>query len=309
VTGAAGGPDQDGLERAFRRLLARYPAAHRRMYEEEMLAVLLASAAGRERVGVRATLDLLHGAALAWLRQAARAWAGTTESDALAVVLLLTPPLLLAGAGLGLHEMAWWARSGEYWGFVQTFPQVPAWLAWLAAAWLGLRGRRWPAAVAACAGAALMAWMLTADVFNGLYVGQTAPWVLASALGAVAALASPGARHGLAILGHRRYGVILAGSAVTALSIVVGDHIPGTFVVGWLLPVLVVLACRPGTDTGRRALALLALPGVAYGLSLTALEVNMTERVYWIATSAAVTLWCLLWIFDWRRRQQPLETA
>lgn len=59
------------LERWYRRMLAWYPAEHRRAYGEEMIGVLLASAPqGRRRPGIADTLDLIKGGLLARLRPA-----------------------------------------------------------------------------------------------------------------------------------------------------------------------------------------------------------------------------------------------
>ena len=55
------GPSQ--LERGYRRVLAFYPKAFRRESEEEILAVLLATAAeGQRRVGLAEWVDLMKGA-------------------------------------------------------------------------------------------------------------------------------------------------------------------------------------------------------------------------------------------------------
>jgi hypothetical protein len=52
-----------GLERRYRRLLACYPRAYRRDNEEEILAVLLASAHdGQQRPGLAESADLIKGA-------------------------------------------------------------------------------------------------------------------------------------------------------------------------------------------------------------------------------------------------------
>jgi hypothetical protein len=52
-----------GLERGYRRLLAWYPRAYRRENEEEILAVLLASAYdGQQQPGLAASADLIKGA-------------------------------------------------------------------------------------------------------------------------------------------------------------------------------------------------------------------------------------------------------
>ncbi len=55
--------DQAGLERGYRRLLACYPRSFRRDNEEEVLAVLLATAHdGQERPGLAESADLIRGA-------------------------------------------------------------------------------------------------------------------------------------------------------------------------------------------------------------------------------------------------------
>ena len=55
--------DDSQLERGYRRLLALYPARHRRVHEEEMLAVLMTAAAeGQRRPGLADTADLIIGA-------------------------------------------------------------------------------------------------------------------------------------------------------------------------------------------------------------------------------------------------------
>jgi hypothetical protein len=62
-----------GLERGYRRLLACYPRAYRREYEDEILAVLLACARdGQQRPGLAAAADLVKGAMRMRLWPAAR---------------------------------------------------------------------------------------------------------------------------------------------------------------------------------------------------------------------------------------------
>ena len=56
-------PQDRSLERSYRRLLAFYPAAYRRVHEEEMLAVLMTAAPQDKRLpGLAETADLLVGA-------------------------------------------------------------------------------------------------------------------------------------------------------------------------------------------------------------------------------------------------------
>lgn len=61
--------EREGLERGYRWLLACYPPEFRRENEEELIGVLLSSAAGgQRRVGMAEAADLIRGALRAWLR-------------------------------------------------------------------------------------------------------------------------------------------------------------------------------------------------------------------------------------------------
>ncbi|MFI5064156.1 MAG: hypothetical protein ACHP9Z_09290 [Streptosporangiales bacterium] len=56
--------ERAGLERRYRRLLAWYPAGHRRDHEEEMLGVLLAAArGGQRRPALGDAVNLIWGSA------------------------------------------------------------------------------------------------------------------------------------------------------------------------------------------------------------------------------------------------------
>ena len=60
-----------GLEGRYRRLLALYPAEHRRQHQDEMLGVLMTGArAGQRRPGLADTANLIWGALLIRLRPA-----------------------------------------------------------------------------------------------------------------------------------------------------------------------------------------------------------------------------------------------
>jgi hypothetical protein len=88
--------DVTALERRYRRLLTWYPARYRRLYGEEMIGVLLASApTGQNRPGKADILDLIGGGLRARLR-----WSRTGEGnpawrDALAVFSVVAPVVLL----------------------------------------------------------------------------------------------------------------------------------------------------------------------------------------------------------------------
>src|SRR5689334_12563429 len=64
---------QDGLERGYRRVLACYPKSFRRDSEDEIVAVLLATAGdGQRRVRLAEAVDLIRGALRMRLRPAGR---------------------------------------------------------------------------------------------------------------------------------------------------------------------------------------------------------------------------------------------
>lgn len=62
-----------GLEGRYLRLLALFPAEHRRAHQEEMLGVLMTGArAGQRRPGLAESADLIRGALRIRLRLAER---------------------------------------------------------------------------------------------------------------------------------------------------------------------------------------------------------------------------------------------
>jgi len=171
------------LERRYRRVLACYPKAFRRESGDEILAVLLATAAeGQRRAGLAESADLLMGAVRMHLglsrspRPVRNAvWlmcAGAVLTLADVVIVLVT----LGGVrSAALHDLA--ARQ---WPTVML-TQVGFWLAsapigagvWLWLAWANGRGYHWarPAFVA-------FFCVLTTAVFFGL--GEDAlPYTLA----------------------------------------------------------------------------------------------------------------------------------
>jgi len=88
---------ENALEHRYRRLLAWYPAAHRRTYAEEMIGVLMAAAPeGSSRPGLAGAVDLIRGGLKARFRSGLRWLAGTDWPDALAVCSVAVP-VILAG--------------------------------------------------------------------------------------------------------------------------------------------------------------------------------------------------------------------
>jgi len=184
------------LERRYRRLLRCYPPSHR----EEMLGVLLdASRPGQRGPGASQTLNLVTcGLAI----RARRTLAGGPWQDALAVVSLIAPPLMLIIAILDFavavrETMVQAAGAGITVWHLSFVPQLggPAVMiiGWLAVVVLALTGRRRSAAVVASVPLALaLANLLTA------VLEQT--WLMIAGLSAtfgypaVIVLASPSAQ-------------------------------------------------------------------------------------------------------------------
>jgi hypothetical protein len=112
--------DSQRLECGYRRILALYPRAFRRESEEEILAVLMATAReGQRRVGLAEAADLIRGALRMHrgprlpraLRNAVRlAYAGAAVELAVLVVLLVTLASLTSASVRGYPDF-----SGAQW--------------------------------------------------------------------------------------------------------------------------------------------------------------------------------------------------
>lgn len=88
------------LEMRYRRLLAVYPAEHRRAYAEEMVGVLMEGAQpGQRRPSLRETADLMWCGLAARAGRGARMFRGAGWPDAAAVAGLIGAVLLAAVAG------------------------------------------------------------------------------------------------------------------------------------------------------------------------------------------------------------------
>jgi hypothetical protein len=212
--------DAASLERAYRRLLAWYPARYRQDNQDEMLGVLLASArAGQCRPSLAEACDLIWGALRIRLRPSRPGSADPAWRDAMAVFSFTAPLILLLAAVIGtLVSSAFWSLADG--------PGVE--LVALAAAVL-LRHRRVALAMVAIsiAYSYFLSNIMTFDPrmfflpsftgFHGLYFYVSSPGQLYSlsfyALEAVALLTSAGPRRGLQILTRKR-GILLAVAAI-----------------------------------------------------------------------------------------------
>ncbi|YCK40236.1 hypothetical protein ACNF49_41080 [Actinomadura sp. ATCC 39365] len=240
------------LERRYRRLLRWYPRAHRERHEEEMLNVLMAAArAGQSRPEPRDVLDLLKGGAAIRVR-----WAFGLESmarwrDAMRVVAVVGPIVLLA------YQIQLGAVSGEMllMGILTVF------LAWT--------NRRWPAAAVAWIWALLFsAAMVAMSMLSATGVsldmrvalgGIVGSFVLVAA--ALTGVAQP--RRGLSLVGRGR---ILAWSGAALVVAVVTLQLKGADlrefgVLPELLPLglsAVVCGVAAQSPVGRRTVVVLS---------------------------------------------------
>ncbi|GGO32107.1 hypothetical protein [Micromonospora parathelypteridis] len=210
----------DDLERRYRRLLAVYPWEHRRAYEDEMLAVLVAGARpGQRRPAAGDAMNLVGAGLRARLRVGARGFTGSTWADAAAVTGLLVASILLALAGKSLLNQLIRDPSLPP-GYGPGGPDVVDWLR--VAGWAGvcvavLVGWRWLAAGLAWAGAIGWGALVAPQAGDDLtYVVDTLPRI-ALAVVAAAALTVPVPRHRtIALLGVRRLAALLLAPAVMA---------------------------------------------------------------------------------------------
>ncbi|MET8352453.1 MULTISPECIES: hypothetical protein [unclassified Micromonospora] len=212
----------DDLERRYRRLLAVYPWEHRRAYEDEMLAVLVAGARPGQRRPVAGDVLNLVGAGLrARLRVSARGFTESTWADAAAVTGLLVGLVLLALAGKSLLDQLI-RNPGLPPGFGPGGPDLVDWLrvaGWAGVCAAALAGWRWVAAGLAWAGVIGWGALVAPQAGDNLtYVVDTLPQ-FALAVVAAAALTVPAPRHRLlALLGVRRLvALLLAPATAVAL--------------------------------------------------------------------------------------------
>ena len=250
------------LEKRYRRLLALFPRDHRESTGDEMLAVLLADAGDRARPGWRDTVNLLVTAARLHLRRGLAIDGAVDARDVLAIVSLLGPIVMLAEAVRGLHELAWFVKSGSLAGlpWLYHLPDAPLWAVWLVVAVLALRRWRLAAAIGAWVGTAGFVVLQLYASSQHLWTSLDAGWVLLGFLTAVALSFSPGPARGLALVGWRGVRVLAFSVAVLGVFAIVGFS---GMADGWpWLALLGACAWKATGDTrvGRRAALMLAVP-------------------------------------------------
>ncbi len=267
------------LERRYLRLLRCYPPAHREFHQEEMLGVLLAAARpGQRTPGLGQAVNLAACGLVIRVRRIPGWLAADAGQDALAVVSLITPAvvviLLALGWGAQAANLAPAARV-PFWTLLLVLPSPGQWvvamIAWLAVVLLGLTGSR--GAAAAIASISLtIAWpvALTVSVQQShylsgglvLFLGPTrnVPVFLAS-LAACSLVFSPGPRRGLAVVGWRRASFMIAGLSAGF---------------GFLLIVQLV---HPGAPLGDLAFRLLGVLVIAVAVAVTRVRGPVGRRV------------------------------
>ena len=292
-TGQAAGKDGDmpardpagapALERRYRRLLRCYPPSHRAFHREEMLGVLLATARpGQRTPGLGQTVNLAACGLVIRVRRIPGWLAADAGQDALAVVSLIAPAVVLILLALGRGAVD--AAAGTRVRFWTLLPVLPSFgesvvvLAWLAVVLLGLTGRRGAAAVIAAISLTL-AWLavLTLSVQqNSAFTGSQGlfqflgtvdvPVVLAS-LAACSLALSPGPLRGLAIVGWRRACLMIAGLSA-----------------GFGFPSIVKLA-DPAAPSGDLAFRLLGVLAIALAVAVTRVRSPVGRRVAGLAAT------------------------
>jgi hypothetical protein len=270
----AGSPDVPGgqsrLERRYRRLLACYPADHRRAHGQEMLDVLMTGArAGQRSPGLAESADLIWGAVQVRIRPGASADPGWRE--ALALLSVILPMVMVvdtvAASALTQSENVLFDPLALAANLIVQGQLVVAIL-------VLLRLRR----VAATVSVGMLIWYAVIAATGPGTSAYDPPaglmfYLFLFGLEAVALVASPGPQRGLRLLNWRRSPLLLvAGVAVAIVQTSVNFHR------GWGHDVIavagivaiVVLAAGMGlaSRTSRRILVLLTVPAYCLAASL-----------------------------------------
>jgi hypothetical protein len=279
------------LERRYLRLLRCYPPTHREFHREEMLGVLLAAARpGQRAPGLRETVNLAACGLVIRVRRIPGWLAADAGQDALAVVSLIAPAVVLIL--LALQQAAITAFASARAPVGMLVPVLPSLaesavlLAWLAVVLLGLTSRQRKAAAIASIWLTLaLLAVVTASVQQSGALSQgllqflgtvDVPVVLAS-LAACSLALSPGPLRGLAIVGWRRACLMIAGLSA-----------------GFGFPSIVQLV-HPAAPSGDLAFRLLGVLAIALAVAVTRVRSPVGRRVAGLVAagllpSLAVTL-------------------
>src|SRR5512139_3838434 len=266
----------DPLEIRYRRLLRAFPADHRDHHGDEMLGVLMATARpGQRRPALADTADLLRGALLLRLRRSMTHYRRREWTDALALVGMLGPLILLDLAlGWASHALVFRMRGRMMplplelnpWAQYDTAPIWVGCVLTAAAVFLGLRRT---GAVAAFGTGALTvtapSWLnIVSSEFDWFWWRPSAMVILLAFLSGASLLWSGGPRRARELMGRPVLftAVLLALSALPTYSLGMlpnGEPLPYVVGVPLVLAVFGVPLWLLLTAAGRRALALLAI--------------------------------------------------
>ncbi len=284
--------DSAALERRYRRLLAAFPAGHRREYGEEMIGVLLASTPeGRRRPRPADAVDLIAGGLRARLRPPRTGLSDANWPDALAVCSIAIPVTLLAALAVNyLWNLApgYASRLGDFY---------PPSLALALPPLIALRYRR-TAAVVALAAAAWF-WFLLLRSLTVWIDGLEASYCLALLVQVIAVAGSPGPRRAAAILTWKTWLVLCAAGIAMGLASIYHPWVLAAVVAG-----LVLSLPKPVAFRLLLLLAIPAVPGTVWVLQFAAAMAGNTARAPFpqLAILLILLLACVSAVAAWRAR-------
>jgi len=285
---------REALERRYRRLLAWYPADHRRVHAEEMVGVLLAAAPqDRRRPSIADALDLIKGGLQTRIRPGRSEGLDAGWHDTLAVASIVIPTLLFIYFAIWL-----WIRVSDLSIFVVLlFIALPPALALL-------RYRR--TAILMSLVPVLFFGFLGAQFIGHItwISGQVAGLFLAFLLTALAIVLSAGPARGLQIMSAKNWTVV----CVIGLGVIVREPVVGRLYLQpgiqpspgwWIIPLgAAVIAAALGliytlpSPVGKRLLMLLAIPAYPSLVSIAAggYAATAQHEVIYLPTLAIVGL-------------------
>ena len=318
------------LERRYRRLLRCYPAAHREFHREEMLGVLLDTARpGQRTPGLRETVNLAACGLAIRVRRIPGWLAAEAGQDALAVVSLITPAVVVILIALTpMTPMN--VRGVPFWTFPPFQPSTLVMIAWLAVVLLGPTTGARAAAVVIAFISVTLAWLALSVLLLGPGPWRIGPGGLVQSLGqfggipiVLASLAacslafSPGPRRGLAIVGWWRACLMIAAlSAGFGFPFIVQRVHPAALaltgdlafrLLGILAIVLAIAVTRGRSPVGRRVAGLVAA-GLVPSLAVLLADIAPPGWTLLVDLLVAVLVWPVA-IVSWRGRVGPAARA
>ncbi|MEV5207481.1 hypothetical protein AB0K35_08355 [Micromonospora sp. NPDC053740] len=275
------------LEHGYRWLLACYPRAYRRQYEDEMVGVLLDDAApGQRRPAARDVLALLGGAFRAHARQAgARFSADAWREAAQALALIAALMLFVRAARVPVLHLAMLAQSypGGIGEPVVLWPGGPVAVLWLIVAVLAVVGWARAAAAVAVCGATFEVVRVAADYGQYSTVFHLWPAVLAAMVPLALVVRPP--RSAGAALARWQLGTLVAATLVSvaapSVALVTGaDNATAPIYGTWIFT----------AGVGRIEAILLTAGYLLFALAILSTPVVLRRRLLALVVPVGVTL-------------------